>query len=167
MLYFPVPTRCALSRARNLAAATAAVMLVGCGEDGLAERHPVSGTVAYKDQPVAAGSISFFPAGGGSPDQRGATGVIKDGYYTLSTQGDDDGAFAGDYLVAVTARTPDMAKAQENADKIGGLYRQEDVARANRKAPSAIPQKYESPEQGGLRAKVEPKSNEINFDLVD
>jgi major membrane immunogen (membrane-anchored lipoprotein) len=168
MLDLPFPARGRFARAWNLAAvAAASLLIVGCGDDGLGERHKVSGTVTYKDQPVAAGSISFFPAGGGSADQRGATGVIKDGYYSLSTQGDDDGAFPGDYLVSITARNPDMAKAQENADKIGGLYRQEDVAKAYKKAPSAIPQKYESPEQGGLKAKVEPKSNTINFTLTD
>ncbi|WP_165247962.1 hypothetical protein [Paludisphaera soli] len=139
----------------------------GCGDDGLAERYKVSGTVTYKDKPVSSGSIQFYPAGGGGPDQRGATGVITDGAYTLSTQGDDDGAFPGDYLVAITARKPDMAAAQANADKIGGLYRQEDVAKAYKKAPSEIPQKYESPESGGLKAKVEPRSNTIDFTLVD
>ncbi|WP_337177468.1 hypothetical protein [Paludisphaera sp.] len=168
MLELSVPARRAVARARSLAAAAAACLLVaGCGDDGLGRRYKVAGNVTYKGQPVSAGSISFYPAGGGSADQRGATGVIKDGYFSLSTQGDDDGAFPGDYVVAITSRTPDMSAAQENADKIGGLYRQEDVAKAYKKAPSAIPQKYESPEQGGLKAKVEPRSNTVNFELVD
>jgi hypothetical protein len=139
----------------------------GCGDDGLGERYKVTGTVTYQGKPVSNGSIQFYPAGGAGADQRGATGVIKDGSYTLSTQGDDDGAFPGDYLVAITARKPDMGEAQANADKIGGLYRQEDVAKAYKKAPSEIPTKYESPESGGLKAKVEAKSNTIDFELVD
>ncbi|MDG3006463.1 hypothetical protein [Paludisphaera mucosa] len=156
------------TRTKGLAAAVAVGLLAaGCGDDGLAQRYKVTGTVTYQGKPVSSGSISFYPAGGGTSDQRGATGVIKDGYYALSTQGDEDGAFPGDYLVAVTARKPDMGKAQENADKIGGLYRQEDVAKAYKKAPSDIPQKYESPEKGGLKAKVEAKSNTIDFPLAD
>ena len=167
MLEHANPARRRLAQAWSLATAAAPCLLaVGCGDDGLGQRYKVTGNVTYKGEPVKAGSISFFPAGG-SPDQRGATGVIKDGYYSLSTQGDDDGAFPGDYVVAITARSPDMSKAQENADKIGGLYRQEDVAKAYKKAPSAIPQKYESPEQGGLKAKVEAQTNSIDFPLTD
>jgi len=147
-------------------AALACLVAAGCGDDGLGERYKVTGTVTYKGKPVSSGSIQFYPAGG-SPEARGATGVIKDGAYSLSTQGDDDGAFAGDYLVAITARKPDMSGAQANADKIGGLYRQEDVAKAYKKAPSEVPTKYESPEAGGLRAKVEAKSNTIDFELTD
>ncbi|WP_165064051.1 hypothetical protein [Paludisphaera rhizosphaerae] len=143
-----------------------ALLTAGCGDDGLGERYKVTGTVTYQGKPVSNGSIQFYPNGGG-PEQRGATGVIKDGVYWLSTQGDDDGAFPGSYVVAITARKPDMSKAQENADKIGGLYRQEDVAKAYKKAPSEIPVKYESPESGGLSAKVEAKSNTIDFNLTD
>ncbi|AMV36814.1 hypothetical protein [Planctomyces sp. SH-PL62] len=144
-----------------------ALIVPGCSDDGLGDRYKVSGTVTYKDKPVSSGSIQFYPAGGGGPDQRGATGVITDGSYTLSTQGNDDGAFPGDYVVAITARKPDMGEAKANAEKIGGLYRQEDVAKAYKKASSDIPTKYESPESGGLKAKVEAKSNTIDFTLTD
>lgn len=164
MIELSAKSRPALRRALGLVAVP--LLLLGCGDDGLGQRYKVSGNVTYQDKPVAAGNISFFPAGG-SAEQRGATGVIKDGYYTLSTQGDDDGAFPGDYLVAITARTPDLTEAKKTGDKIGGLMPQEDVAKAYKKAPSAIPQKYESPEKGGLKAKVEAKSNTIDFTLAD
>jgi len=143
-----------------------ALLLAGCGDDGLGDRYPVSGMVTYKGEPVPSASISFYPVGGSTGEQRGASGTVKDGYYTLSTQGDDDGAFPGEYQVSITARNPDMSKAKETASKIGGLMSQNDVARAYRKAKSSIPLKYESPD-AGLRAKVEPGSNTFNFDLVD
>jgi len=147
-------------------AAVLALLSAGCGDDGLGERYPVSGKVTYKGEPVPSASISFYPVGGPTGEQRGASGVVKDGYYTLSTQGNDDGAFPGEYQVSIAARDPDLSKAKENAAKIGGLMRQDDVARAYKKAKSSIPKKYESPD-AGLKAKVEPKSNTFNFDLVD
>ena len=44
--------------------AAIAVMIVGCGDDGLGKRYAVSGKVTYKGAPVADASIAFRPAGG-------------------------------------------------------------------------------------------------------
>lgn len=149
-----------------LASGLALILAAGCGDDGLGKRYPVSGTVTYNGAPVAKASISFVPATvSPTGEQRGATGVVTDGQYTLSTQGGDDGAFPGDYLVTISGRTPDMSTAQANAG--GGSARQDDVSKAFKKAGSAIPLKYESPESGGLKAKVEAKSQTINFELKD
>lgn len=153
--------------ARALAAVVASAMLGGCGDDGLGTRYPVSGSVTYKGEPVASASITFYPAGAPTGDQRGATGVVDGGWYTLSTAGGDDGAFPGDYVVSLTARNPDLTEAQSNIEGKGGSMRQDDVAKAFKNAKGAIPLKYESPESGGLTAKVEAKSNKINFELQD
>jgi hypothetical protein len=145
--------------------AAIAVVIVGCSDDGLGKRYAVSGKVTYKGEPVADASISFRPVGGepGS-EQRGATGVVKDGRYSLSTIGGDDGAFPGKYDVSISARAPDMSKAEANRLKTGGSARQDDVAAAFKNAKSAIPRKYEAPI---LKATVEAKSNGIDFDLKD
>jgi hypothetical protein len=149
-----------------LASALAVLAVTGCGDDGLGKRYPVSGTVTYKDQPLANGTVSFYTSGAGA-DSRAATGSIKDGRYTLSTQGENDGAFPGTYQVAVVSRDVDMSKAKENADKHGGSARQDDVSKAYASAKSLIPKKYMYPEQSGLTAKVEAKSNTIDFKLSD
>jgi hypothetical protein len=151
--------------AATLASALGLLMVFGCGDDGLGKRYPVSGKVTYKNEPVAEASISFV-ASGENAEKRGATGVVKDGYYTLSTLGGDDGAFPGDYKVAISGRTPDMSQAKANQEKTGGSYRQDDVAKAYKNAKSSIPRKYESPE-AGLKAKVEARSNTIDFPLAD
>jgi hypothetical protein len=167
MLDFSTFTRSSVVRASALFTSSLALVLAaGCSDDGLGKRYPVSGTVTYKGAPVASASISFVPVHGQTGEQRGASGIVKDGSYTLSTIGGDDGAFPGDYMVTVSARTPDMSKAQENA-KGGGSFRQDDVAKAFKKAGSDIPLKYESPEAGGLKAKVEAHSQTINFELKD
>jgi hypothetical protein len=156
-----------LLRAAGCVVSTCAVLAVlGCGEDGLGKRYPVSGTVTYKGQPLAKGSISFFASGAGA-ETRGAAGTIADGKYTLSTQSENDGAFPGDYVIGITAREADMSEAKANAAKHGGSARQDDVSKAYATAKSLVPKKYEVPEQSGLKAKVEAKSNTINFDLVD
>jgi hypothetical protein len=151
----------------TLGSALAVIAVLGCGDDGLAKRYSVSGNVTYKGAPVAVGSISFYSTAAQGAETRNASGSIKDGYYSLSTIGGDDGAFPGDYLVAISARTPDMSQAKANADKVGGSYRQDDVAKAFAKAPSAIPKKYESTEKSGLKATVVAGSNKIDFPLTD
>ena len=114
------------------------IAIVGCSDDGLGKRYPVSGKVTYKGQPVAAASISFHPkAGGANPEARGASGFVKDGSYSLSTIGNDDGAFPGEYDVAITARIADLTKAEENRQKVGGSARQDDVSKAYKVAKSA------------------------------
>ena len=102
--------------------------------------------------------------GDANSESRGATGVVKDGSYSLSTIGGDDGAFPGKYEVSISARAPDMSKAEDNRQKTGGSARQDDVAAAYKNAKSTIPRKYEAPI---LSATVEAKSNTINFDLKD
>jgi len=140
------------------------LLLFGCGDDGLGKRYSVSGTVTYKGQPLEKGAISFYATGEGA-EARGAAGVITDGQYTLSTQSEGDGAFPGDYLVVISARQPDLSAAAKHVN--GGSYRQDDVMKANKNAKSLIPKKYEVPEQSGLKAKVEAKSNTIDFTLTD
>ncbi|MFO0953131.1 MAG: hypothetical protein U0835_18650 [Isosphaeraceae bacterium] len=148
--------------------ATAALILsvVGCGDSsGLGKRYPVSGSVTYKGQPVAKGNISFYSTGAGA-ESRSAFGEIKDGKYSISTQDEGDGAFPGDYLVSITSREVDSSTTDANA-KQSGSGRQDDVAKAYASAKSLIPKKYEVPEQSGLKAKVEAKSNTIDFPLAD
>ena len=162
-------TRRAVSRAaapRVLAAlATAATLLVvaGCGnDDGLGRRYSVTGKVTYKGEPVKEGNIIFDPA---SPDGRHASGTIKDGYYKLSTLGNDDGAFPGKYKVAVIAKDVDTSKVLANAG--GGAGRHDDIYKASKAAKNLVPTKYNSSQKSGLEAEVEAKSNTKNFDLTD
>jgi hypothetical protein len=143
------------------------LVVIGCGAgDELGKRYSVYGTVTYKGTPLEVGTITFYSTGKDA-DSRGASGVIKDGSYTLSTIGGDDGAFPGDYVVAIAARAPDMSLAKANQEKTGGSMRQDDVAKAFKEAKSSIPKKYESTNNSGLKAKVEARSNKIDFDLTD
>jgi hypothetical protein len=141
------------------------VVIVGCGDDGLSTRYPVSGYVTYNGTPLEVGTVTFYAVGGQNAEARGASGSISNGKYTLSTIGGDDGAFPGEYVVAIAARKPDMSKAEAN--KTGGSMHQDDVAKAFKEAKSAIPKKYESTTTSQLKATVTNGSNKIDFPLTD
>lgn len=151
----------------SLSAAVMSVILLGCGSgDDLGKRYAVYGSVTYNGKPLEKGNILFYPA---TPDPKGinngANGVIVNGEYTLSSRGEDDGAFPGDYLVSITSREADLTKAEANVK--AGVLRQDDVAKANAKAKSLIPTKYANLDSSGLKAKVEAKSNKFDFALTD
>jgi hypothetical protein len=154
---------------RVLATSLVAVLttLAGCSDDGLGKRYSVYGKVTYKGQPLEKGLISFIAA---APDGRSAMGIIKDGYYKLTTQEPEDGAFAGDYAVTIAARVPEFAEAEDKAKKKGNTsaYIPMDfTAEANKKAKNSVPDKYSLPATSGLKASVKAQSNEINFELTD
>ena len=84
-------------RETSLAFAFSAAVLSGCGGGDANERTvPVSGTLTVEGKPVAKGTIHFHPAKG-----RPASGIVKDGKFTLSTYGEDDGVIPGKNKVAL------------------------------------------------------------------
>jgi hypothetical protein len=98
----------------SLLALISTVVLSGCGsDDGLGRRYAVSGTITYKGQPLEKGAITFYPV---TPDPKGvnngANAAIVGGKYQLSTRGDSDGAFEGEYVVAIESKDVDMTAAK-------------------------------------------------------
>lgn len=152
-----------LPRLSALAASAALVLaVVGCGGDSFGKRYAVSGTVTYNGEPVEKGTITFHPVD--LTTGRAATGQIVDGKYTLSTAGDRDGAFPGDYKVSISARDANLQGAMNPE---GGSAKQDDVAKAYAEAKKLVPAKYELPDTSGLTFKVEAKSNTADFALTD
>jgi len=145
----------------------ATVVVLGCGGDnsGLDRRYPVSGTVKYKGQPVAKGTIAFEPTD--PVKSRHASGFIENGSYTLTTSGEGgDGALPGDYRIAISASGVDMTGL---AKKTGGLVHQGDAdfKKVVEGAKALVPAKYARSESSGLTKKVEATTNRIDFDLTD
>ncbi len=160
--------RTILSRAQGglaILVATAVVIVAGCGDDtGLPKRYPVTGTVTYKGEPLESGTIVFEPAD--IAKGHFANGTIEKGSYRLTTSGEGgDGAIPGDYKVIIISKVVDMTAVQANQQ--GGSGRQDDILKAERKAQSKIPKKYEQSSTSGLTAKVEAKSNTFDFNLTD
>jgi hypothetical protein len=135
------------------------VLLASCKPSGQVKVYPVKGRVTYQGKPmVGGGAIMFVP----KAEQAGKApgGVIKpDGTYELGTYTANDGSMAGEFRVVIvqeTAKepepTPDGAPPPAAAPAV--------VAPADR-----IPLVYASDRDTPLTATVEPKPNEIDFDL--
>jgi hypothetical protein len=144
--------------ARWMAAAAIALAATTSGCFGRIPVHPVKGTITFDGKPMkGGGSIAFVPLG----DQQGKTAggeVLADGTYQLMTHQPGDGSMAGDFRVVITQvtqkepeRTPDG-----KAPPKGSLS----LPEADR-----IPAIYADSQNSPLTAKVEAKSNEINFEL--
>ena len=143
----------------------ALVFVLGCGEnDGLGRRYPVHGRVMYQSQPVETGRITFHPIDS-TGAARDATGTIQDGSYSLSTIGDDDGAFPGSYRVTIVAKSVESSRLQPIAR--GGAARHSDVIKATRRAKDLIPSKYMSPRLSPLTREVKAETNRFDFKLED
>jgi hypothetical protein len=146
-------------------------------DDGLGQRYPVSGTVTYNGNPLEKGSISFVSE---DPKGVGATGAIENGSYTLSTGGNNDGARAGKYKVAITAKEDASAKAKADFEKARATRKnasgteelavipRQFVIKAEAEAKSLIPAGYGDVRTTTLTAEVkEQSSNPIDFKLSD
>ena len=104
-------------------AVPALFVLASCGtDDGLGKRYPVSGTVTYNGNPLEKGEISFVTED--LTKNFGATGIITNGSYTLSTGGNGDGAQVGKYKVTISAKEDYIAKAQADFQKETGRQSQ-------------------------------------------
>jgi hypothetical protein len=145
----------------TLAALALAGTAAGCG-DNLKPRYHVSGRVTYKGQPLAKGTISFSPA---DQDGEGAFGDIDRGSYRLTTHTAGDGAVPGKYRVSIASADVETPKAALDTDP--NATPEAAIAKAQRAAKHHIPVKYASPDNSGLTAEIEAKSNTINFALVD
>jgi major membrane immunogen (membrane-anchored lipoprotein) len=149
----------------------ALLILASCStDDGFGKRYPVSGTVTYNGSPLEKGEISFV-----SEDLKnniGATGSIKNGSYTLSTGGKDDGAQVGKYKVTITSKEDFYAKAKadfakESGRQDPGFIPQQFLRKAEAETKSLIPAGYGDPRTTNLTAEVKAQSNPIDFKLSD
>lgn len=137
----------------------AAALTVGCSSSGNVKVYPVKGRVTFAGKPmVGGGSISFIPKN----EQAGKTagGIIQsDGTYVLGTYNESDGSMAGDFRVIITQQT--VKEPEPTPDGASpSIAAPTSVAPADR-----IPIVYGNDRESPLTAKIEPKPNEINFEL--
>ena len=136
------PTRTRSPRALWLGAtvaALAAATLAGCG-DGRPKRVPVSGTVLIDGQPLTYGFVRFLPKGA-----RPATAQIdKDGHFSLSCFGDEDGVVEGTHAVVVIA-----------AEQLGGNAQRWHA-----------PKKYADPTTSGLTRTIDGPTDSLKVELT-
>jgi hypothetical protein len=134
-------------------------MFGGCTPSGQVKTYPVKGRVMFEGKPMlGGGGISLVPL----VDQPGKTagGTIQpDGTYVLGTYKEADGSMAGEFRVVIFQETVKEGKAA--ADGSGGaIAGVSTVAAADR-----IPLIYADGVKSPLTTKIEPKANELDFEL--
>ncbi len=136
-------------------------ILEGCSDDDLGQRYSVSGRVVRQGQPVTKGTVNFMPV---DPKAgRTATGAIQsDGYYSLTTKDQQDGALPGDYRVVVSLVDVDESKLERTPGGMPILNQPKKV-----KVKNLVSSKYSDPSQTVLKFKVETHSNTFDIDLTD
>lgn len=126
-------------------AAVLALCPVGCGESG-PKLHPVRGTVTVNGKPAPFVRVQFRHANQELPGNLKSPVGMTDasGAFELSTSGDRDGAFEGDYTVTFEWLSGNDLGAY---DRFGG--------------------RFAKPDASARKVRVEPKSNELPpFDLT-
>lgn len=118
-----------------------AMLAIGCAADeNVLETYPVSGQVTYKGKPATGARVIFFFASGQMQEQVLPTPQAtadEDGNFRVSCFGDEDGAPAGDYRIAIVWR-------EDPSRKVRGDYR----------PPDRLKGRYGNPRRSGLTATV-------------
>jgi hypothetical protein len=113
---------------------------------------PVHGQVLLEGKPVANVLVAFHPVGAwGADENRPYAETDRDGRFTLSTYGFQDGAPAGEYKVALR----DLRGEGEGAEV------QPDEASPRKPRPNRPPASYANPETSGFRVRVHEGRNEL------
>ncbi len=137
-----MPTRRSFIHSLLPVAAVALSLLSGCDSGPLVSA--VHGKVTLDGKPLPNATLVFTPEKAG----RSSLGRTNDaGEYKLLFNSDKDGAIVGTTRVRITV-------AEEYTDSRD----------RSRMRPELVPAKYN--EQSELVVEVEPKDNEINFDLL-
>jgi hypothetical protein len=133
---------CNAMRHLAIGAATALLMVTGCGKG---DRGLLSGTVLLNGQPVGPGTISLEPLDG---DRAGAIASFgEDGKYTVMSAGRKEGAPVGEYRVLIYGGE---GFGEENAGP---------------RPKSKIPARYGNPQTSDLKVTIKPGNQDFDFDL--
>ncbi len=121
--------------------------LFGCGVgDQTVATYPVTGQLHHNGQPAAGAKLLMFLASDKLRSNRipiPQAVVDKNGDFTIGCFGQDDGAPAGDYEIAI-------------------VWREESkTSRGDRRPPDRLQGRYSNPRQSGLSAKVVESGNTL------
>lgn len=149
------------SRTATLILLSALLAGAGCGKEERVAVYPVVGTISQAGKPVAKAMVLFRPTAAKTPEQADlpehstlVTETDDAGKYFLSTYTANDGAPAGDYLIAVRAPQGSESSVEESDGPVRPT-----------RARSPIPAKYTKPETSPLKAIVAPGENKFDFEL--
>jgi hypothetical protein len=139
---------------------------VGCIRvDDVGKRYPISGTIAYRGQPVQRAVILFTPVNTGI----GAVGRVENGVYTsVTTRDQNDGILPGWYhvsIVAVAEARPEAGRADRGEASRPGQTPQDSVERILTKSGQVVPSQYYDFMKTPVQIQVTPSTFCFDFDL--
>lgn len=143
-----------------------AAATLGCGRPSGVSFAPVTGRVMVNGQPLAAGTIHFFPDESKGTSGPMSTGVLQsDGSYSLHGPGQNVGAMVGSHRVYLTLPLPDQTPTPVVVD--GEVVLQAPPSNAASGTVAQIPKKFLQAETSAWTATVaEGKANVLDFEIT-
>jgi hypothetical protein len=155
---------------RHFRGSAVAVMVVlavaGCGRPSGVSFAPVTGRVVVHGQPLAAGTIHFFPDESKGTSGPMSTGVLQsDGSYSLHGPGQNVGAMVGSHRVYLTLPLLDQTPTPVVVD--GEVVLQAPLRDAASGSVAQIPKKFLQAETSVWTATVtDGKANVLDFEIT-
>jgi hypothetical protein len=145
-----------------------AAATLGCGKPSGLSFAPVTGRVVVNGQPLAAGTIHFFPDESRGTKGPMSTGILQsDGSYTLRGPGQHVGAMVGNHRVYLSLPLRDQMPTPVPVVVDGEVVLQ---AQPREPAPgmaAGIPKKFLQAETSAWTATVsEGKANVLDFEIT-
>lgn len=140
--------------------------VAGCGRPSGVSFAPVTGRVVFNGQPLAAGTIHFFPDESKGTSGPMSTGVLQsDGSYSLCGPGQNVGAMVGSHRVYLTMPPPELGPTPVLVD--GKVVVQAPPRDAPSGTAAKIPKQFLRPETSAWTATVsEGKANVLDFEIT-
>jgi hypothetical protein len=148
--------------------AVVAAATLGCGRPSGVSFAPVTGRVVVNGQPLAAGTIHFFPDESQGTKGPMSTGVLQsDGSFTLRGPGLNVGAMVGNHRVYLSLPLRDQMPTPVPVVVDGEVVLQAPPRDAESGTAAKIPKKFLQPETSAWTATVaEGKANVLDFEIT-
>jgi hypothetical protein len=145
-----------------------AAATLGCGKPSGVSFAPVTGRVVVNGQPLAAGTIHFFPDESKGTKGPMSTGALQsDGSYTLRGPGLNVGAMVGNHRVYLTLPLQDQMPTPVPVVVNGEVVVQAPQRESAAGNGGQIPKKFLQPETSAWTATVaEGKANVLDFEIT-
>jgi hypothetical protein len=140
-------------RSSSLVLIPVCLCLLGCRDDGLPKRAPVSGKVTYNGEPLAGAMVNFYPE---QPGERVSVGETNDqGEFTVWCYEIGDGAVLGNHRVAIRKEGPPKPTGVHPSQIAEGMDESwyEEMGQSFTREP-LIPPRYFSPDTSELAVEV-------------
>jgi hypothetical protein len=142
-----------LGRFHCLVLVVVSLSLLGCRDDGLPKRAPVSGKVTYNGTPLAHATINFYPEQSGERVSVGETD--EKGEFTVWCYEKGDGAVLGKHKVGIRKEGPPKPTGVHPSQVAEGMDESwyEEMGQSFTRDP-LIPSRYFSPDTSELAVEV-------------